>query len=147
MDEHIYKRHTKSLLLYHIVLPVKYRKSVITEEVGLLLGDICLDISERYDICFVEIGYEEDHVHFLVQSVPSLSVSDILRTLKSITAKELFRRCPDLENQLWGGSFWTSGYYANTVGSYGNQDVIQRYIENQGKTYTKIYDGQLSLFG
>jgi REP element-mobilizing transposase RayT len=146
MEEHIYKRHNKSLLLYHIVLPVKYRKSVITEDVGLALRDICLEISERYEICFVEIGYEEDHVHFLVQSVPSMSVSEILRSLKSITAKELFRRCPYLESQLWGGSFWTSGYYANTVGPYGNQDVIQRYIENQGKTYTKIYDGQLSLF-
>ena len=146
MDEHIYKRHNKSLLLYHLVLPVKYRKTVISEEVGLLLKEICLDISDRYDVSFVEIGYEEDHVHFLLQSVPSLSISTIAGFLKSITVKELFRRCPSLESSLWGGNFWTSGYYANTVGPYGNKDVIQRYVENQGKSYVKLYDGQLSLF-
>ena len=132
--------------MYHIVLPVKYRKSVITEEVGLVLKDICLGISERYDISFAEIGYEEDHVHFLIQSVPSMSVSEILRVLKSITARELFVRLPHLEHQLWGGSFWTSGYYVNTVGPYGSKDVIQRYVENQGKSYVKLHDGQLSLF-
>ena len=146
MDEHIYKRHNKSLLLYHIVFPVKYRKSVITGSVGIVLRDICLGISERYEVCFVEIGYEEDHVHFLIQSVPGLSVSEIIRVVKSITARELFFRCPHLEGQLWGGSFWTSGYYVNTVGSYGDKAMIQRYVENQGNTYTKVYDGQLSLF-
>ena len=146
MDEHIYKRHNKSLFLYHIVFPVKYRKSVITEDVGVVLKDICLGISDRYDISFVAIGYEEDHVHFLIHSVPVFSVSEILRVLKSITARELFLRLPHLEYQLLGGSFWTSVYYVNTVGSYGSKEVIQRYVENQGKSYVKLHDGQLSLF-
>jgi len=97
---------------------------------------------------FVEIGYESDHVHFLVQSVPSLSVSEIARKLKSNTAKQLFQRHPEIKVKLLGGNFWTSGYYANTVGQYGNEEVIRKYVESQGKEkeYKKVYDGQLTLF-
>ncbi len=147
MGEHIIKRHNKTLLLYHLVFPLKYRRSVITEEISESLKDICIEISERYEMNFVEIGFESDHVHFLVQSVPSLSVSEITRKLKSITAKQLFQRHPEIKAKLWGGNFWTSGYYANTVGQYGNEEVIRKYVESQGKEkeYKKVYDGQLTL--
>ena len=148
MSEHIFKRHSKPLLLYHFVFPLKYRRGVITEEIGISLKDICIEISERYEINFIEIGYEYDHVHFLVQSVPALSVSEITRKIKSITAKQLFQRHAEIKVKLWGGNFWTSGYYANTVGQYANEDVIRKYVENQGKEkeYKKLYDGQLTLF-
>ena len=92
MSEHIVKRHNKTLLLYHIVCPMKYRRSVITEEIGEGLKEICLQITERYEIHFVEIGYESDHVHFLVQCVPTMNVSEIAKTIKRITAKQLFQR-------------------------------------------------------
>jgi putative transposase len=148
MSEHIFKRHNKTLLIYHLVFPLKYRRGVITEEIGISLKDICIEISERYEINFIEIGYEYDHVHFLVQSVPALSISEITRKIKSITAKQLFQRHPEIKVKLWGGNFWTSGYYANTVGQYANEDVIRKYVENQGKEkeYKKLYDGQLTLF-
>ena len=148
MSEHIYKRHNKTLLLYHIVCPLKYRKGVITTEIGESLKDICMSISERYEIHFVEIGYETDHVHFLTQSVPRISVSEIARTIKSITAKQIFQLHPEIEAKLWGGNFWTSGYYVNTVGQYANEEVIKKYVENQGKIkeYKKVYKGQLTLF-
>jgi len=147
MSEHITKRHNKTLLLYHIVCPLKYRRGIITVTIGESLKDICLQISERYEIHFIEIGNEPDHVHFLVQSVPKMTVSEIIRTIKSITAKQLFQRHPEIKAKLWGGNFWTSGYYVNTVGQYGNEEVIKKYIENQGKQqeYKKIYDAQLTL--
>lgn len=147
MGDHVTKRHNKTLLLYHIVCPLKYRKEAITSEIGESLKEICLQISERYEIHFIEIGYEPDHVHFLVQSVPTMNVSEIARTIKSITAKQLFQRHPEIKAKLWGGNFWTSGFYANTVGQYGNEEVIRKYIENQGKqeVYKKVYDGQLTL--
>ena len=147
MGEHITKRHNKTLLLYHLVCPLKYRKSVITKEIGESLQEICLQISERYEINFVEIGYESDHVHFLVQSVPNLNVSEITKTIKSITAKQLFEKHPEIKAKLWGGNLWSSGYYANTVGQYGNEEVIRKYIERQGeqKEYKKIYDSQLKF--
>lgn len=71
-----------------------------------------------------------------------------MRTIKSITAKQIFQRHPEVKALLWGGNFWTSGYYANTVGQYGNEEVIRKYIENQGRReeYKKVYDGQLTLF-
>ncbi len=148
MGEHIFKRHNKTLLMYHLVFPLKYRKSVITEEIGEGLKQVCLGISERYEIHFIEIGYESNHVHFLVQSVPSYPVSKIIRMIKSITAKQLFQRYPEIKAKLWGGKFWTSGYYANTVGQYSNEEVIRAYVKNQGmeKEYKKVHSDQLTLF-
>ena len=89
---------------------------MFTEEVGNELKGICIEISKRYEIHFIEIGTDEEHVLFLVQSVASYSPSKIVRTIKSITARELFRRIPSVKEMLWGGEFWTDGYYINAVG-------------------------------
>ena len=146
MSEHIYKTHNKTLLLYHLVFPLKYRRKAITEKVGNTLKEVCIGISERYEIHFVEIGIDEDHVHFLVQSVPIVSVEEIVRTIKSITAKKIFERHPEVKEKLWGGNFWTSGYYVNTVGQYGNEEIIRKYVQKQGKTYKQIHYEQMTLF-
>ena len=76
---------------------MKYRRKAISEEIGETLKQVCFGISERYEIQFVEIGYEKDHVHFLVQSVPSYSVSKMVTMLKSITAKQLFQKHPEIK--------------------------------------------------
>ena len=146
-DEHIYKSHNKTLLLYHLVFPAKYRKKVFTKEVEETLVKVCEEISKRYEINFVEIGNDTDHVHFLVQSIPTMSVTELVKTVKSITAKKVFKQHKELRKVLWGGSLWTSGYYANTVGQYASKDAIVKYIQNQGKEvkYSKIYQGQLDL--
>ncbi len=146
MTDHIIKRHNKTLLLYHIVCPAKYRKTIFTEAVEESLKTTCIEISQRYEIHFVEIGADEDHIHFLVQSVPKYSVTQIVTIIKSITARELFRLHPKIKKQLWGGHIWTSGFYANTVGQYGNEKVIQQYVQSQGKHYKRILTQQLSLF-
>ena len=148
MSEHIHKSHNKSLLLYHLVCPIKYRRSVLTEEVSKTLQEICLGISSRYEIHFLEIGCDENHVHFLIQSVPVLSPKKIVNTVKSLTAREIFRVHPEVKQYLWGGKFWTSGYYINTVGQYANEEVIKKYLKNQGRVdeYRKIHTSQLKLF-
>jgi REP element-mobilizing transposase RayT len=146
VSEHVLKRHNKTLLLYHIVCPSKYRRKVFTEEVEITLKEVCMGIGERHEIHFVEIGADEDHVHFLVQGVPMMSPSAIVQTIKSITAKQIFRSHPEVKKMLWGGKFWTSGYYANTVGQYGNEKVIREYVHKQGRTYRQIHRGQLTLF-
>lgn len=148
MSEHIHKSHNKSLLLYHLVCPIKYRRKVLSEEVSETLRDVCLAISQRYEIHFLEIGCDEDHVHFLIQSVPMLSPKKIVNTVKSLTAREIFRLHPDVKRFLWGGKFWTSGYYINTVGQYANEEVIKKYVQGQGKGqhYHKIHKSQLKLF-
>ena len=148
MSLYIHKSHNVSVLLYRIVCPAKYRKAVFSEEVGNELKEICIEISKRYEIHFIEIGTDGDHVHFLVQSVPTYSPTKIVRTIKSITARELFRRLPSVKEALWGGEFWTDGYFINTVGRKGSETVIKKYIQNQGKEakYSQLHYEQLQLF-
>ncbi len=95
---------------------------------------------------FVEIGVDEDHVHFLVQSVPVRSPKEIVQLIKSITGKEIFKRHPEVKKILWGGHIWTSGYYVNTVGRYGNEAAIANYVKSQGRQYQQIHRDQLGLF-
>ena len=133
MSEVIRKEHNVSVLLYHIVCPAKYRKVVFTRIVEEKLKEICDEIELRYEIEFLEIGADGDHVHFLVQSVPMYSPTEIVRTIKSITAKEIFRQMPEVKEQLWGGEFWSDGYYISTVGAHGNEEMINQYVKNQGE--------------
>jgi len=148
VSDHIHKRHNKTLLMYHVVFPVKYRREVLTKEVESTFVKICEGIGARYEIHFIEIGAEENHVHMLIQGIPKMSVDTIVRIIKSITAKEIFKIHPEVKRKLWGGNFWTSGYYANTVGQYANEEVIKKYLQEQGleKGYKKLYKGQLNLF-
>ena len=98
---------------------------------------------------FIEIGTDNDHVHFLVQSVPTQSARQIIKMLKSITAREIFRQHPEVKKQLWGGEFWTDGYYVSTVGKHGNEDTISKYVREQGgeKEYKTLHKAQqLALF-
>ena len=136
-----------TVLLYHLVFPAKYRRVVFDDQVEDVLEEVCLEISRRYQMKFLEIGVDKDHVHFLVQSVPTYSVTNIVTMLKSLTAREIFRRCPHIKKVLWGGEFWSDGYFANTVGKHGDEQMIARYVKNQGKKYRKLYsDHQLTLF-
>jgi len=148
VSEYVYKSHNVSVLLYHFVCPAKYRRVVFSEAVDQTLKDICLEISKRYEIEFIEIGTDNDHVHFLIQSIPTMSASQIIQTIKSITAKEIFKLHPEVKQQLWGGEFWTKGFYVNTVGRHGDENTIQAYVQSQGKQdeYKKIHSQQLKLF-
>jgi REP element-mobilizing transposase RayT len=147
MVDHVYKRHNKNLLIFHLVCPVKYRRKVFTEEVSETLKSICLELGIRYEYQFLEIGIDEDHVHFLVQTVPNTLISGMVKTIKSVTARFIFEKHPEVKAFLWGRQFWTDGYYINTVGQYGNLKMIENYVKNQGiENYEQIYQQKLSLF-
>jgi REP element-mobilizing transposase RayT len=148
-SKYIHKSHNVSLLLYQIVCPAKYRRVVFSDSVDITLKDICLEISKRYQIYFLEIGTDDDHVHFLVQSVPMYSPTKIVTIIKSITAREILSKNPEVKKKLWGGEFWTDGYFVNTVSKHGNEDVISKYVREQGveKQYKILHKVvQLSLF-
>ena len=150
MSETIHKSHNVSKLMYHFVLPTKYRRVVVSEAVEDVIRETCIGISERYEIIFLEIGADKDHVHFLVQSAPNYSPAQLVKIKKSITAREVFRRCPEVKKKLWGGNFWSSGYYVTTVSEHGNEKVIANYVKNQGDEYRKLYrnneiEGQMNL--
>lgn len=148
MSEHIRKAHNASALLYHLICPTKSRRAVITDEVDTVLRGVCFDISSRYEVAFLEIGTDRDHVHFLVQSVPSYRPTKIVTLIKSITAREVFRRVPSVRGQLWGGAFWSSGYYVNTVGRHGSEQSVRQYVAGQGRQgeYHQLHTQQLELF-
>ena len=142
MSDHIFKSHNKTVLLYHLVFPAKYRRKVFTKEIEKILVEICIGILERFEINFLEIGNDEDHIHFLIQGVPKMPVSRIVQIIKSITAREIFSRNQEIKKVLWGGNLWTSGFYANTVGQYGSEEMIRNYVKNQEKEYNKVHTGQ-----
>ena len=147
--KYIHRSHNVTVLLYHIVTSAKYRRVVFTPEVDLVLVSVCEEIEKRYDIRFLEIGTDDDHVHFLVQSVPTYTVTKLVRTIKSLIAREVFKQCPEVKKQLWGGQFFGKGYFVNTVGQHGTENMISQYVKSQGEgtKYVKLKDAhQLSLF-
>jgi putative transposase len=147
--KYIHKPHNVSVILYHYVCPAKYRKVVFSPAVDKTIKEICLEISKRYQVHFLEIGIDKDHVHFLVQSVPTYSPTKIITLIKSITAREVFRHHPEIEAQFWGGEFWTDGYFVNTVSKFGDEDTISKYVKEQGiaKSYKVLHKSkQLALF-
>ena len=85
MSTYIHKSHNVSVLLYRFVYPTKYPRVFFSEAIDQTIEELCLEISKRYEIHFVEIGTDEDHVHFLVQSVPKYSPTKIITIIKSIT--------------------------------------------------------------
>ena len=129
---------------YHIVFPVKYRKALLREEVVGIIVDTAKGISERYDIEMERIGCDRDHIHLLCTAHPKISPGQIVRVFKSITAREIFRRKPEVKQELWGGEFWTDGYYVARVGERANWRAVERYVQSQGKDVGELR--QLSLF-
>lgn len=143
-SKYTYKSHNVTVLLYHIVLPAKYRRVVFSDTVDATLKDICLELSKRYEIYFLEIGTDRDHFHFLVQSVTTYSVSKIITIIKSFTACDIFRLHTEVKHQLWVGEFWTDGCYTNTVSQHGNKQTISIYVKNQG--VEKEYKNYINRF-
>ena len=108
---------------------MKYRRLVVDDVVDKEIEDICLEIGKRYEIHFVEIGTDKDHVHFLVQSVPALPVTRIVTIIKSITARQVFDKMPELKKQLWGSSLWTVIFRAKPEQSLMVPKLIVQKVE------------------
>ena len=126
---------TEATLSYNLTVVVQVVKTIV---------ETAVEISERYDIEFEQIGCDRDHIHLLCSAHPKVAPGQIVRVFKSITAREIFRRKPSMKRVLWGGEFWTDGYYVATVGEGGSWEVIERYVRNQGKPKDELR--QLKLF-
>jgi Transposase and inactivated derivatives len=148
MSELVRKSHNVTVLIYHYVCSAKYRRAIIDPKVDEIIKEICLEIEKRYEIKFLEIGTDKDHVHFLIQSVPTYSPTKIIQMVKSLTVREVFKKVPEVKKQLWGGEFWSDGYYVSTVGQRGSEETIRKYVKEQGKEeeYQQLYGQQLKLF-
>ena len=129
---------------YHMVFPVKYRKMLLDREVVGVLRDTAIGIEERYEIEIEAMGMDDDHIHILCGGHPKLSPGQIVRIFKSITAREVFDKKPGVKEELWGGEFWSDGYYVATVGERANWETVEKYIQEQGKPREELR--QIKLF-
>jgi putative transposase len=101
------KSHRVTVLLYHLVFPAKCRRAVFEDDFDEVPKEMCLNlkIGQRYEIRFLEMGTDKDHVHFFAQLAPRYSVTKMVKMLERITPKEAFRCCPQVKKRLWADEF------------------------------------------
>ena len=139
-------RHNIYRIHYHFVTPIKYRKGIFTKpNRERALRKIIEGIEERYEVWFEQIGIDDNHAHWVISAAPKYAPSELIRIIKSITAREMFRMCPELKEELWGGELWSDGFYVGTVGESGTRKAILEYVAQQGKK-TRHKVRQLKLF-
>ena len=139
---HVYR------LMYHFVWIPKYRHKVFCDPYREVLKGIIEKAGYDYNIDIVELEIPEDHIHMVIRGVPKMSPSDVMQVIKSISAREFFKRYPDIKKKyFWGGKLWTQGYFVETIGN-ANEDVIRTYVRDQLVEYEKKEDRsrQLGLF-
>lgn len=139
-----YWYHNISECYYHIQLTVKYRKALLDQKVQEITVETLKGFKERYDIELDTIGFDKNHIHILCRFLPKYSGGQVIRTIKSIIGRQILKLVPGIKKELWGGEFWTDGYYIATISGRGNKDVIEQYIRKQGRE--KDIE-QLKLFG
>ena len=119
-DEAVRKgAHCAWQIHYHVVFPVKYRKSLLDEVVTTIIQETAAEIAERFPIEMEAIGTDKNHIHLLCSAHPKVAPGRIVQIFKSITAREIFRRKPAVRRVLWGGEFWTDGYICGDGGGAG----------------------------
>ena len=135
--------HNVSECYYHIQLTIKYRRAVLNEAVQKAILDSWKEVKERYAIEISHVGFDQNHLHILCRFLPKYSGGQVIKLLKNISAKTTFQRVPDIKKELWGGEFWTDGYYIATVSGRGSKQIMINYIKNQGRQQDVA---QLKLF-
>jgi len=118
-------------LKYHMVWVPKYRKMVLRGELAKRLKTNIQEISERYGFEIDTMEVMDDHVHLFLSAPPRYSPARIVQIIKSISAKRVFKQFPEVKKQLWGGEFWSDGYFVRSVGDKVTSEVIRRYIKYQ----------------
>jgi putative transposase len=117
--------------MYHFVWIPKYRHKVFGDPYGETLKAMLRKIGYDYDLPVVELEIPGDHIHMLVESEPKLSPSRIMQIFKSISAREFFRRYPEIRRRyFWGGKLWTQSFYVETVGQM-TEEALRSYVRGQ----------------
>ena len=118
-------------LKYHLVWIPKYRKHVMDKEVSDYLKEVFEKIAEEYGFRIDTVGIMEDHVHIFIEARPKYSPAELVQIMKSISAREVFKKFPWFRKQLWAGELWNDGYLVRSVGDKVTADIIRKYIEYQ----------------
>lgn len=130
-DKYNTLNHCKFLLQYHIIWCPKFRFNVLKNGIDESLKSILFKISDRYGYEIKEIEVMPDHIHIFISTKPTVAPSDVVRTLKSISAIELFKQYPELKKFYSRcGSLWSKGYFTSSVGNV-SEETVRRYIQEQ----------------
>jgi len=131
MAEYASTSHCRYLCQYHLVWCPKFRFHVLKGDVAVALREIFDEIAERYDYEIIAAEVMEDHVHLFIGAKPTVAPMDIVRTMKSISTIELFKRFPSLKRfYSRAGSLWSGGKFVSTVGKVSEATIL-RYIQEQ----------------
>ncbi len=122
--------HTTHRLRYHLVVLPKYRKRVLKGKIATRIKQLFFQACQMNKWWIDELNIQPDHIHMLIQMKPRESVAEVVQILKGGSSKVIRTEFPELEEYLWGDSFWSDGYFAETVGAV-NEAVIKKYIKNQ----------------
>src|SRR3989338_9462989 len=100
-----YWYHNISECYYHIQLTIKYRRALFNEKVKAVVLEVMKGLKEMYAIEISEVGFDQNHVHIICQFLPKYSGGQVIGNIKSNTGRELFKKLPELKNELYGGEF------------------------------------------
>ena len=125
--------HSRFDLKYHFVWIPKYRKPILSGEVGVRLRYLVREVCRTLEIEILEGSVSSDHVHVLLSCPPNLSPSKIMQAIKGKTSRKLLQEFKHLQKQYWGRHLWARGYFAATSGNV-TDEVIREYIRQQEGT-------------
>jgi len=129
--------HCRYQIRYHLVWKVKYSRKILFGQRIHFLKKVFQEVAERYDFIIEAVGLDETHVHVFVGAHPAIAPAKLVQTLKSVSAREMFKEYPEIKKFLWGGALWAIGYYVRTVSDGPLDKVIKKYVENQNKMHKK----------
>lgn len=124
--------HSVFALNYHLVLVVKYRRKVITDDISTMLREIFEYIQSSYNIAVIEWNHDVDHVHVLFSAHPNSELSKFLNAYKSASSRLIKKEYPEIKAKLWKEFFWSRSFCLISTGG-ASLDVIKQYIERQGE--------------
>ena len=124
-------KHAVYDLKYHLVWVPKYRARILGGEVSKYLKEIFERIAEEYEFHVDTMEVMEDHVHIFIEAGPAYSPADVVQILKSISAREVYKKFPKMRKEMWSGKIWSDGYFVRSVGDKVTADVIREYIKYQ----------------
>ena len=120
------------LLNYHLILVVKYRKKVFTnDEIVERTKELMRKISSENDVEVINQECGDDHIHLMISTKPTTQLTKYVNLLKGHSARAL-RKEYDFSDVLYGDSFWSDSYYLATCGNI-SLDTLYNYIDNQRK--------------
>ncbi len=124
-------KHAVYELKYHLVWVPKYRAHILGGEVREYLKELFQRIAEEYEFNIDTMEVMEDHVHVFIEAPPAYSPSEVVQILKSISARELYKKFPKVRKEMWSGKIWNDGYFVRSVGDKVTSEVIRKYIQYQ----------------